>query len=217
MVEAVIFDMDGLMFDTEPIWTDVWAPILADLGFEYPHGLANAVRGTSGKSMDAIINRFIPEVDASEVRVRAYARVHEIVMQGVPKKPGLDELLAYLKEQQIPLAVASSSALDVIESNLTNGNVREYFEHLFSGNGMANPKPAPDIFLNAAEAIGANPANTLVLEDSLSGVHAGVDGGFITVMVPDLIAPDDYAREHAACICNNLIEVRDALASGELG
>lgn len=217
MIEAVIFDMDGLMFDTEPIWTDVWEPILADLGFEYPHGLANAVRGTSGKSMDAIINRFIPEVDASEVRVRAYARVHEIVMQGVPKKPGLDELLDYLKEQQIPLAVASSSALDVIESNLTNGNVREYFEQLFSGNGMANPKPAPDIFLNAAQAIGANPARTMVLEDSLSGVHAGVDGGFITVMVPDLIAPDDYAREHAACICNNLIEVRDALAAGKLG
>ncbi len=217
MVEAVIFDMDGLMFDTEPIWTDVWAPILADLGFEYPHGLANAVRGTSGKSMDAVINRFIPEVDAAEVRVRAYARVHEIVMQGVPKKPGLDELLAYLKEQQIPLAVASSSALDVIESNLTNGQVRDYFEELFSGNGMANPKPAPDIFLNAAAAIGANPARTLVLEDSLSGVHAGVDGGFITVMVPDLIAPDDYAREHAACICKDLIEVRDVLSAGKLG
>ncbi len=216
MIEAVIFDMDGLMFDTEPIWTDVWAPVLAELGFEYPHGLANAVRGTSGKSMDAVINRFIPEVDAAEVRVRAYAMVHEIVMRGVPKKPGLDELLAYLDEQNIPMSVASSSAPDVIEANLTNGGVRAYFDHLFSGAGMANPKPAPDIFLNTAKAMGADPTKTLVLEDSLSGVHAGVDGGFVTVMVPDLLAPDDYAREHAAAICKDLIEVRDLLASGTL-
>lgn len=217
MVDAVIFDMDGLMFDTEPLWTDVWAPILASMGFEYPHGLANAVRGTSGKSMDAVINRFIPEVDAAKVRVEAYARVHELVMQGVPKKPGLDELLAFLDEQGVPMAVASSSALDVIKQNLKNGGVQQYFEHLFTGAGMANPKPAPDIFLNTAEAMGANPARTLVLEDSLSGVHAGVDGGFITVMVPDLIAPDDYAREHTACICKDLFEVRDALAAGKLG
>ncbi|MBP3894713.1 MAG: HAD family phosphatase [Atopobiaceae bacterium] len=217
MIEGAIFDMDGLMFDTEPIWTRVWEPVLATIGIEYPHGLANAIRGTSGKSMEAVINRFAPEADATYVREKAYEMVHAELHKGAPKKPGLDELLAYLKEQGVPMGVASSSSLDVIEMNLNNGGVRDYFSELFTGVGMANPKPAPDIFLNTAAAMGVDPARTLVLEDSLSGVHAGVAGGFITVMVPDLVAPDDFARENTACICRDLLEVRDLLAEGKLG
>jgi HAD superfamily hydrolase (TIGR01509 family) len=214
MIEGAIFDMDGLMFDTEPIWTRVWEPVLATIGIAYPHGLANAVRGTSGKSMEAVINRFAPEADAAYVREKAYEMVHEELKKGAPKKPGLDELLAYLAGEGVPMAVASSSALDVIDMNLANGGVRDYFTERFSGVGMAHPKPEPDIFLNTAEAMGVNPARTLVLEDSLSGVRAGVAGGFVTVMVPDLVAPDDFAREHAAAICSDLLEVRDRLAAG---
>lgn len=217
MIEGAIFDMDGLMFDTEPIWTRVWEPVLATIGIAYPHGLANAVRGTSGKSMEAVINRFAPEADATYVREKAYEMVHAELEKGAPKKPGVDELLAFLKEQGVPMGVASSSSLQVIEMNLANGSVREYFDELFTGVGMTHPKPEPDIFLNTAEAMGVDPAKTLVLEDSLSGVHAGVAGGFITVMVPDLVAPDDFARENAACICKDLIEVRDLLAAGKLG
>lgn len=217
MIEGAIFDMDGLMFDTEPIWTRTWAPVLATIGIEYPEGLADAVRGTSGKTMEAVIKRFAPEADAAYVREKAYEMVHEALHKGAPKKPGLDELLAYLQEQGVPMAVASSSSLEAIGINLTNGVVREYFSELFSGVGMANPKPAPDIFLNTAEAMGVDPAKTLVLEDSLSGVRAGVAGGFITVMVPDMLAPDDFARENAAAICEDLLEVRDLLAEGKLG
>jgi HAD superfamily hydrolase (TIGR01509 family) len=217
MIEGAIFDMDGLMFDTEPIWTRTWEPVLATIGIAYPEGLADAVRGTSGKTMEAVINRFAPEADAAYVRETAYAWVHEELKKGAPKKPGVDELLAFLKEQGVPMGVASSSSLEVIEMNLTNGGVREYFGELFTGVGMANPKPAPDIFLNTAAAMGVDPARTLVLEDSLSGVRAGVAGGFVTVMVPDMLAPDDFARENAACICKDLFEVRDLLAAGKLG
>ncbi len=217
MLAGVIFDMDGLMFDTEPIWSDSWAPIIESLGSTCPAELADAVRGTSGKSMEAIIHRFVPDVDASVVRERAYEVVHEQVLKGVPKKRGLDELLDYLAELGVPLGVASSSSLEVIETNLRNGGIRERFGHLFTGVGMANPKPAPDLFLATAEAMGTIPTETLVLEDSLSGVRAGVAGGFVTVMVPDMVAPDDYAREHATMICSDLLEVRDAIAEGRLG
>ena len=217
MIEGAIFDMDGLMFDTEPIWTRTWEPVLATIGIEYPEGLADAVRGTSGKSMEAIINRYAPEADATYVREKAYEMVHEELKKGAPKKPGLDELLAYLAEQGVPMAVASSSSLDVINMNLENGGVGDYIGERFTGVGMANPKPAPDIFLNTAAAMGVDPSHTLVFEDSLSGVRAGVAGGFITVMVPDMLAPDDFAREHAAAICKDLFEVRDLLAAGKLG
>lgn len=217
MLDGIIFDMDGLMFDTEPVWTLAWTPTLAKVDKEFSHALADAARGTSGKSMEAVIHRFLPDVDAAFVRETLFATAHEMMTAGVPKKPGLDELLAFLAENNVPMAVASSSSQELIDLHLKNGGVRPYFTHLVSGVGMSHPKPEPDIFLKAADALGCNPANVLVLEDSLSGVRAGVAGGFITVMVPDLVAPDDYARENAARICESLLEVRDLLAAGELG
>ena len=217
MVEGVIFDMDGLMFDTEPVWTKAWTPTLATIGKAFNPELADAARGTSGKSMEAVISRFLPDVDAAYVRETLFATAHKMMEEGVPKKPGIDELLAFLTEQGVPMAVASSSSPELIAMHLENGGVREHFTELVSGVGMSHPKPEPDIFLKAAKALGVAPARALVLEDSLSGVRAGVAGGFVTVMVPDMVQPDDYAREHATRICKDLFEVRDLLAAGELG
>ena len=217
MVDGVIFDMDGLMFDTEPVWTKAWTPTLATVGLSFVPELADAARGTSGKSMEAVINRFLPEVDAAYIRETLFATAHQMMEEGVPKKPGLDELLAFLSEQGVTLAVASSSSPELIDLHLRNGAVREHFTKLVSGVGMSHPKPEPDIFLKAADALGVAPERTLVLEDSLSGVRAGVAGGFITVMVPDMVTPDDFARENTARICTSLFEVRDLLAAGELG
>ena len=217
MVEGVIFDMDGLMFDTEPVWTKAWTPTLAAIGKEFIPELADAARGTSGKSMEAVINRFLPDDDAAYIRELLFATAHRMMASGVPKKPGIDELLAYLSEQGVPMAVASSSSPELIAMHLENGGVRECFTKLVSGVGLSHPKPEPDIFLMAAEALGVDPAKSLVLEDSLSGVHAGVAGGFITVMVPDMVAPDDFAKENASRICKDLFEVRDLLEAGELG
>ncbi len=217
MVEGVVFDMDGLMFDTEPVWTKAWIPTLAPWGLDFIPELADNVRGTSGASTEAVIRRFLPDVDAARMRELFFKHGHELLAAGVPKKPGLDELIAFLAEREIPMAVASSSPMALIESHLDHGGIRSHFSGLVSGVGMEHPKPAPDIFLKAAASIHVDARRTLVLEDSRPGVRAGVAGGFVTVMVPDLVGPDDFAREHATRICSDLLEVRDLLAAGELG
>ena len=112
----------------------------------------------------------------------------------VPKKPGLDELLAWLDANHIPMAVASSSRVHVIEGNLNNWGLTHYFKALVSGQQVKHSKPDPEIFLLAAEKLGTDPAHTLVLEDSYNGVRAGAAGGFVTVMVPDLLPADDEMR-----------------------
>lgn len=205
------------MFDTEPVWTRAWTPTLATIGLDFIPELADAVRGTSGTSMEAVIHRFLPETDAPRLRETLYATAHEMMAAGVPKKPGLDELLTFLSARGVPLAVASSSSLEMIDRHLQNGGVREHFSKLVSGVGMAHPKPEPDIFLRAADELGVEPARTLVLEDSLSGVRAGVAGGFVTVMVPDLVEPTDELRQLVSRVCADLLEVRDLLEAGELG
>ncbi len=103
-----------------------------------------------------------------------------------PKKPGLDELIAYLEAQHIPMVVASSSRMTSILRHLNNWHMTDHFKALISGEQFSASKPDPEIYLTAAKALGTVPAETLVLEDSYNGVRAGARGGFVTVMVPDL-------------------------------
>lgn len=219
MVEGVIFDMDGLMFDTEPLWTDAWPIVLPEFGYEeVPPELPDACRGSSGEVTYRIVRSFLGEdADAPAIWVRMKEEVHKMLERGVVKKPGLDELLAFLAENDVPMAIASSSPQTIIRMDLDHAGVRDYFTYLISGEDVDKPKPDPQVFLVAAERMGTDPAKTLVLEDSLNGVRAGAAGGFITVMVPDMIAPTDEIKELYTRECADLIEVRDLLAAGELG
>ena len=128
----------------------------------------------------------------------------------------LDELLAWLDANHIPMAVASSSRVHVIEGNLNNWGLTHYFKALVSGQQVKHSKPDPEIFLLAAEKLGTDPAHTLVLEDSYNGVRAGAAGGFVTVMVPDLLPADDEMRGLYTMECTSLNEVLAKLKTGEL-
>ena len=216
-IEAIIFDMDGLMFDTERIWATLWEPALAGLGLSYKEGLDEAARGTAGDSMRAVLRRFYgPDCDPDRI-IEALHEQGVIAFQAPPpKKPGLDELLAWLDANHIPMAVASSSRVHVIEGNLNNWGLTHYFKALVSGQQVKHSKPDPEIFLLAAEKLGTDPAHTLVLEDSYNGVRAGAAGGFVTVMVPDLLPADDEMRGLYTMECTSLNEVLYKLKTGEL-
>lgn len=218
MIDGVIFDMDGLMFDTEPVWAEELKPALEELGLEYKPGLPDATRGTAGEEFARVIHEWYGDaVDAYKVWDVWHGLVEERLRQGVIKKPGLDELLAYLKASGIPAAVASSSPSDQIKRNLALSGVGEYFALTVSSLEVERAKPHPDVFLRAAELMGVEPEKALVLEDSYNGVRAGAAGGFITVMVPDMAQPDDEMRSIATRICSDLLEVRDLLRKGSLG
>lgn len=217
MVDAVIFDMDGLMFDSECVWGTLWEPALAKFGLPVPEGLPAAACGTTGDATIAAIRAHCGEgVDAEGVFREFYRIAEERFAQGAPKKPGLDELLEYLKGRRIPMAVASSSPVAIIKADLCGGQVEGYFDHVVSGQFVERSKPAPDIFLEAARRLGTRPARTLVLEDSFAGVRAGAAGGFVTVMVPDQHQPTDEIRALASRVCSSLHEVRGLLERGEL-
>ena len=217
MLQGVVFDMDGLMFDTERIWATLWEPALAGLGLSYKEGLDEAARGTAGDSMRAVLRRFYgPDCDPDRI-IEALHEQGVIAFQAPPpKKPGLDEILTWLDAQHIPMAVASSSRVHVIEGNLNNWGLTHYFKALVSGQQVKHSKPDPEIFLLAAEKLGTDPAHTLVLEDSYNGVRAGAAGGFVTVMVPDLLPADDEMRGLYTMECTSLNEVLDTLKTGEL-
>ena len=152
MIQGVIFDMDGLMFDTERIWATLWEPALAGLGLSYKEGLDEAARGTAGDSMRAVLRRFYgPDCDPDRI-IEALHEQGVIAFQAPPpKKPGLDEILAWLEQRHIPMVVASSSRMASIRHHLDGWGLTHYFKAVISGEQFISSKPDPEIFYRAAE------------------------------------------------------------------
>ena len=217
MTDSVIFDMDGLMFDTERVWATLWEPALATLGLSYKEGLDVAARGTAGDSMRAVLRQFYgPGCDTDAIMEALHAQAEIAFQAPPPKKPGLDELIAWLEAQHIPMAVASSSRMASIRHHLDGWGLTHYFKVIVSGEQFTSSKPDPEIFLTAAKALGTAPSETLVLEDSYNGVRAGAAGHFVTVMVPDLSPADDEMRRLYTAECKDLHEVKQMLETGRL-
>ena len=204
MIEGVIFDMDGLMFDTERLWDTFWPAFYA------------GGRGLAGEKLKAHLRAFFPGVDAQKMLDKVWQIGQARFAQGVPCKPGLQELLTLLEERGIPRIVASSSPRAMIEQNLQTTGTARYFHDVVCGADVQHSKPAPDIFLEAARRLRVDIRHCLVLEDSFNGVRAGHAAGAVTVMVPDLAAPDDEMRRLYTRCCRDLYEVRDLLRDGTL-
>lgn len=160
MINGVIFDMDGTMFDTERMWATFWDPALKALGLPYKEGLAEAARGTAGETTRNVVRSFYgPDCDADGIVESLHRVADEVFLSApVPKKPGLDALLAWLDEQRLPMAVASSSREAMIRNNLDQWGMTHYFKAIVSGQHVAHSKPDPEIFLLTAEKLGVEPA-----------------------------------------------------------
>ncbi|MGN1007462.1 MAG: HAD family hydrolase [Butyricicoccus sp.] len=217
MKQAAIFDMDGLLFDTERIYQAVWAEMPLRFGLTPSPEFPSAVCGTGGDTLVRLVREHYPAVEPQDFIARGIARVHEIIRQNpVPKKPGLHEILAFFRENGVKIAVASSSDRALIESNLRRAGIDSYFDAIVSGAHMKRSKPAPDIFLEAARQLGCDPADCYVFEDGVNGCKAGIAAGCTTVMIPDLVQPDDALRARCAAVCGSLLEVCGAIRRGLL-
>ena len=216
MIDGVIFDMDGLMFDTERMWATFWEPALATLGLSYKEGLADAARGSAGERMNRILRQFYGEdCDVKGIADALQREADRAFEAPVPKKPGLEALLAWLSAHGIPMAVASSSRRSSILHHLDNWGLTHYFKAVVSGEDVTESKPNPEIFLLAAKELGTAPQRTLVLEDSHNGIRAGAAGGFVTVMVPDLMPANEEMCALFTAQCASLCEVQEKLEAGE--
>ena len=136
-----------------------------------------------------------------------YNQLQDRLLHGVPKKKGLDELLAYLKGRGLPMAIGSSTKSPLVKRNLNMAGVAGYFSQIAAGEMVTRCKPAPELFLLAAKLLDLPPQNCLVLEDSFNGVRAGRAAGCITVMVPDLSAPTQEILALCDGCCEDLKQV----------
>ena len=219
MVKAVLFDMDGLLFDTEQLGVEAWEWAGKQLGYEIPPELPLKVLGQSGPQIEAAYCEALgPDFDyeacwdLKDQYTRDYIEEH-----GMPLKPGSIVLMEYLKENGYQMAIASSNAAGPVQFYLTHSGFEQYFQVVVSGNMVAHGKPEPDVFLLAAQKLGREPAECMVLEDSFNGVIAAGRAGMRVIMVPDLVPPTPEIDALLYGRCGSLSGVIDLLqrARGE--
>lgn len=213
--EAVLFDMDGLLFDTEALWQEALLAAAAEAGLEVPQHVYDGSIGVRRSQCGPLFLTHFGE-DFPFTNFHAGWRRHFwIVAEARPAlKPGVPELLDLLDTLGLPRAIATSSSAATVERHLAAHGLTGCFDALVCRGDYESGKPAPDPFLKAAERLGVEPCLCLALEDSHVGVRSAAAAGTMTVMVPDLLEPTEALSSLCALVARDLHQVRDLVLAG---
>lgn len=210
-IKGVIFDMDGLMLDTEKLYNRFWREAAAEFGYAMTYEHALIIRSMNpvicSATLKKLLGKDFPYEETKNLRrelMKEYVQIH-----GVEKKKGLDELLQYLKQNKMKTAVATSSNRRRTEWYLTSVGVWEYFDEIICGDMVKKGKPEPDIYLTAAKQLELFPDECIALEDAPAGILSAYRARCHPVFVPDLDEGDNDTRKMAEYMAGSLSEVID--------
>lgn len=211
MKKAVVFDMDGVIFDSEKLYRKHWMITGKEYGIpeEEMQELCNLIAGaTREKNARLMKDHFGEDFDYDAFREATMTRMDaEIARDGVELKPGVEALFLYLKEHNYKIGLATSTVKERAESNLENAGILGVFDQIVYGGVVANGKPAPDIYLKACELLGVSPQDAIGIEDSANGVRSSSSAGLYTIMVVDLVPATEELREIADQVYDSLYDV----------
>lgn len=209
--EAVIFDMDGLMIDSERVSIACWSQAAREQQLPFADDFWLGLVGLGDRDCERLL---LQHINAGQVAA-LYARCHELyearTQQGLPLRPSIMELLQLLQAHAIPRAVATSTRQPRASRKLAAAGLLPYFDHVVTSDQVAHPKPAPDIYLLAARKLGKDPARCLALEDSPAGTRAALAAGMTAIQVPDLVHPDADLRALGHRIVDSLSDAHALL------
>ncbi len=197
--QAVVWDMDGVIFDTEPLVLDYWDMTLTPLGYKEVRSIIGKCIGKNERDSDGILKAAFGE-DFAIKGFRAGKRSWidaRIEKEGLRIKPGIVDALTWLENKKIPIAIASSSNKTLIVSLLKRANLEEYFHAIVGGNEVERGKPEPDIYLAAAKALRVDPASCIAIEDSEYGIRSAHTAGMQVIFIPDLVKATDVMLNSA--------------------
>lgn len=213
MIKAVVFDMDGVIFDSEKLYRKHWMISAKEYGIdeELMHSLLDKIAGATKERNERLMkDHFGEDFDYMFFREITMNRMDQDIKEnGVELKPGVKELFDYLKAHGYLIGLATSTVKERAEDNLKRAGILSYFDGIMYGGIVANGKPAPDIYEHACQILGVNPSEAISVEDSINGIKSSYAAGLYTIMVIDLIKPNDEAKEMADQIYDSLFEVKE--------
>ena len=213
-VRGVLFDMDGVVIDTEKLYTRFWMEAAADLGHPMTRTQALQMRSLGSIESQAKLDSFFGSgvLEYDVLRNRRIELMEAFIAEhGIEEKKGIRELLACLKEKGIPCAITSSSSIPLIRRHLGDLGLLDGFTALCSGKDVPQGKPAPDIYLHGAATLGIAPEHCLAIEDSPAGIEAAWRAGCMAVIVPDQDQPDGEVLSRSFARADSLLDVMELL------
>lgn len=211
--KAVVFDMDGVLFDTEALCMKGWSIIAGEERIEGMEQVSLQCIGLNANDTRALVLAHYGQdfpYEAFRQRVSAWVG-NSLDRDGVPVKKGVRELLAFLKDAGYKIGLASSSRREVVVSHLTRTKLLPYFSVIVTGDMVEHSKPLPDIYLLACEQLQVNPRDAYAIEDSPNGIRSAHGAGMHPLMVPDLVPADEEMEHLSDHVFTDLLEVRDYL------
>lgn len=206
MIKGAVFDMDGLMFDTERLVYETWQMMMDEAGYDYN---LDVFKNTIGWRINES-KKFYEEKYGADFDYMAYKNhsreifLDRIEREGVPCKKGLFELLDFLKSNNIKMAVATSTSAKTAHGIIKKAGIYDYFDEFVCGDDVVNGKPHPEVFLTAAKKIGLDPTECVAFEDSINGIKSAFSAKMTTVMVPDYLQPTEEIIPMIDCLCKDL-------------
>ena len=220
MIKAVVFDMDGVIFDSEKLYRKHWMISAKEYGLdeEVMKTLLDKIAGATKERNEKLMkDHFGQDFDYMVFRESTMNRMDkDIDENGVELKPGVKELFNYLKGHGYMIGLATSTVKERAERNLKRAGLISYFDGIMYGGIVTNGKPAPDIYEHACQLLGVPVSEAIGVEDSINGIISSHAAGLYTIMVIDLIQPNDEVRAIADQIYDSLFEVKELLESGTL-
>ena len=208
-MKAVVFDMDGVLFDTEIVCMKAWMAVAERRGLSGMEEIFNQVIGLNANDSRLIVLKAYGEdFDYPGFRQEAAEFFQKDIREnGLPVKPGVPEILEWLKGSGYKVGLASSTRSESVRSHLKQAEMEDYFSVVVTGDMIEHSKPRPDIYLLACSRLGVEPEQAYAIEDSPNGVLSAHAAGMWTIMVPDMIAPDEEMRRLSRVILKDMTEV----------
>ena len=212
-MKAVVFDMDGVLFDTEIVCMKAWMAVaekngMADMEKVFPQ----CIGLNANDSRQIVMKAYGDDFDYPGFREQAAAWQREYLEKyGLPIKPGLEEILGWLKTSGFAVGLASSTRSSSVFGHLDQAGIRDCFSVVITGDMVEHSKPRPDIYLLACERLGVEPGQAYAIEDSPNGIRAAHAAGLCPVMVPDMVEPDGEILRLCRIVLRDLVQVLDFL------
>ena len=212
-IDAVIFDMDGTLHDTETVYDRAQRDAAAALGYSISDAFWHSLIGIPGIEADAMLQAHLgPDFPFDHFDQDYRARRDALLADGVKWKPGVGEILGHLAARQMPIAVATSASRRTAEIHLACSGLRPSFKTVITRDDVARGKPHPDPFLLAAASLSIAPEHCLVIEDAFTGIRAAHAAGMMPVLVPDILVPTAEIRALCVAVLPDLHAVLRLLA-----
>lgn len=211
---ALLFDMDGLMIDTEALSGQVWLQTAQEHGIPLSQAQLQMMVGLSTERCLQYLADTLPDGhDVQAFGQLARQRYHQMLHQAeIPLKPGILPLLDWCMQESLPRAVATATQRTLADLKLARTGLQRYFTHTVAGDEVAHSKPAPDVYLKAARLLGVAPADCIVLEDSPHGAQAALAANMRVIIIPDLAPPPGHIAKQALAVCQDLHAAQALLA-----